>query len=98
MAKKKKKLTYGRKWKANKEGLFHERLSYWVIKKGMKLKAISDATGISNGSLSFWCNGVYEPKRKKLKILCDYLGIEVGLLDEQILTENENENIFSKKK
>ena len=79
----KKKLTYGRNWKAKKEGTFGQRLSYWILKRDVKLVSIRLATGISEPSISLWANDKVIPQSDNLRKLCNFLKIEEKWLDAE---------------
>lgn len=48
--------------------------------KGVKMKDVADATGISPSSLSDWKSGRYVPKADKLQRIADYFGVSIAYL------------------
>lgn len=70
----------GVSYSGNKYGEFHERLAYYVIRKNKRLHEITEATGISAGSITNWCSGRIKPKYENVEKLCDYLGISINTL------------------
>ena len=85
---------HGTTWKCKKDGLFHERLSYYIAKKDERLDVISKKTGISMGTISNYCLGNYTPSVPKLLLLCGYLGISVSVLmgDNKVVKNNISED------
>lgn len=70
----------GVSYTGNKNGAFHERLAYYVIKSKKRTSQIKEATGISAGSITNWCSGRIKPKYENVVKLCDYLGISINSL------------------
>lgn len=70
----------GWSFSGNKNGLFHERLAFYIIKRNKRLDEITKAIGVSNGSITFWCKGTAKPSFENIDKLCAFLEIPIGAL------------------
>ena len=65
----------------------YERFQEILDEKGMKPSDVAKATGVSTSTLSAWKKGQYSPKQEKLKLIADYLDIDLpwlmGLTDNR---------------
>ena len=58
-----------------------------VKTKGLTPYKISKGTGVSCATLTSWKNGIYTPKLDKLKLIADFLGVDL-----KDITEGNGEN------
>lgn len=65
----------------------YERFQEILDERGMKPSDVAKATGVSTSTLSAWKKGQYSPKQEKLKLIADYLDIDLpwlmGLTDNR---------------
>lgn len=59
---------------------FPERLKELRIEKGLSLKALEQATGISNATLCRWENGTTDITGENLVIIAKYFGVSTDYL------------------
>ena len=50
--------------------------------KGISAYKVSKETGISTVTFSNWKSGKYTPKMDKIQTICDYLGVDTGMIIE----------------
>lgn len=60
--------------------VFSERLKSLLKKKNMTQTELSEKTGISQGAISQYLMGAYEPKIENLRIIADKLDTNIGYL------------------
>lgn len=58
--------------------MYYENFQRLCEKKGVKPKAVSEATGVSTATLSSWKTGRYTPKPDKLMKIADYFGVPLS--------------------
>ena len=61
---------------------FCVNLVYWMKVRGLTQKDIMVDLGIPSSTMSNWCTGQRVPKMSKVKMLADYLRVDVGDLLE----------------
>ena len=65
---------------------FGERLKELREEKGLGQVKLAEAIGVSKGIVSFWENGLREPKLSNLVALAEYFGVSLdylaGLIEE----------------
>lgn len=82
----------------NKNGAFHERLAYYIIKKNKRMDEITKAIGVSAGSITFWCQGRAKPSFENIDRLCSYLDISINALRVPNILSKEKEPSIPRKK
>lgn len=73
----------------------YERFQEILDERGMKPSDVAKATGVSTSTLSAWKLGRYSPKQEKLKMIADYLQVNLALLmglsDERAFSADDSE-------
>lgn len=73
----------------------YERFQEILDERGMKPSDVAKATGVSTSTLSAWKLGRYSPKQEKLKMIADYLQVNLawlmGLSDERAFSADDSE-------
>lgn len=73
----------------------YERFQEILDERGMKPSDVAKATGVSTSTLSAWKLGRYSPKQEKLKLIADYLEVNLawlmGLSDERAFSADDSE-------
>lgn len=72
---------------------FRERLVKTIKEKGLNESRLAKKTGISPSTIANYRNGVTQPDKTKLRIICQELGVSVewmltGIEDEHMTSEN----------
>jgi len=81
--------------------MFATNLNKILKEKGLTKKALSDATGIPQSTISEWCGGRGPTLSEPVIKLAQYLGVTLEFLvtgkniEEQLLNDIINENTFT---
>lgn len=72
---------------------FRERLVKTIKEKGLNESRLAKKTGISPSTIANYRNGITQPDKTKLKIICQELGVSMkwmltGIEDENMTSEN----------
>ena len=68
-------------------------LNYWLQARGLTQKDVMVDLGIPSSTMSNWCTGARVPKMSKVKMLADYLKIDVADLLEDRFTKGVTKDI-----
>ena len=72
-----------------------DKINYYLVKQGKTGADLSRALGLSNSIYSQWNKKKTNPKRSKLSVIAEYLGVSVEDIlpdDEEVLPKVKKEN------
>jgi putative transcriptional regulator len=72
-------------------GIFRNRISFWIKKKGLIQRAIAKKMGKSEQTFSKWCNNVTQPDLEEAYILSRLIGVSLEDLCEVVYEETKKE-------
>lgn len=72
-----------------------DKINYYLVKQGKTGADLSRALGLSNSIYSQWNKKKTNPKRSKLSVIAEYLGVSVADIlpdDEEVLPKAKKES------
>lgn len=72
-----------------------DKINYYLVKQGKTGADLSRALGLSNSIYSQWNTGKSKPKKSKLSVIAEYLGVSVEDIlpdDEEVLPKAKKES------
>lgn len=80
---------------------FADRLRYYLKIKNMTQVELAEAVGVSQATVSFWCNGTKIPRPNKILDIANVFGIELNDLVEDrgpARIDQAKQELFEKRK
>ena len=77
-----------------------DKINYYLVKQGKTGADLSRALGLSNSIYSQWNKKKTNPKRSKLSVIAEYLGVSVADIlpdDEEVLPKAKKESALDSK-